>query len=155
MEKWKDIPRYKGFYEASDLGRIRNKKTFNIIIGCKDKDGYLITTLRKNGIVKCEKIHRLIAESFLINKNNYKTINHKNEIKTDNRVVNLEWCTQEYNNSYSKSKLLGQYNKDLILIKKWKNANVAGKCLNISPSNIRNCCRGNANRTGGYIWKYI
>ena len=50
---------------------------------------------------KTIKVHTLIADTFISNPNNFKIINHINEIKTDNRVENLEWCTNKYNNIYN------------------------------------------------------
>lgn len=155
MEQWKDIPDYIGLYEANIKGVIRNKKTGKNLTGCKDKDGYLITVLSKNGKKKTEKIHRLIAKTFISNINNCYCINHINEIKTDNRVVNLEWCTQSYNNKYSKSIVVKQYTKDMKLLKIWDSAVEAQDKLSIFASNIRDCCRGNVKTAGGFIWKYI
>lgn len=155
MEEWKDVVRYENLYEVSNLGRIRNKKSKKIFKGCKDKDGYLITTLRKDGIKRTERIHRLVAESFLFNPNNYSVINHKDENKLNNSVDNLEWCDVAYNNSYSKSKLLGQYDDNNNLIKIWKNSKEAQKKLNIWATNIRNCCNGRVPRAGGFVWKFL
>jgi hypothetical protein len=53
---------------------------------------------------KCYNIHRLIAEAFIPNPNNFTDINHINEIKTDNRVENLEWCTHRYNSTHTLGK---------------------------------------------------
>lgn len=74
---------------------IKNK----ILKGSKNNDGYIKYHLKdKEGNVKGKLLHRLIAETFIPNPNNYKIINHKNGIKEDNRIENLEWCTSSHNN---------------------------------------------------------
>ena len=65
------------------------------------ENGYLTTTIKQDGKFKSYYIHRLVAQIFIPNPNNYPIVNHKNEIKTDNRIENLEWCTAQYNNTYS------------------------------------------------------
>lgn len=65
-----------------------------------DKDGYLVTDLYVNKKRKNVKVHRLVAQTFIDNPLNKLTVNHKNEIKTDNRVENLEWATVKEQNSY-------------------------------------------------------
>lgn len=68
----------------------------------KDTSGYLMVYLYNNEHKrKTIKVHTLIADTFISNPNNFKIINHINEIKTDNRVENLEWCTNKYNNIYN------------------------------------------------------
>ena len=107
-EIWKDIPEYEGLYQVSNLGNIKSlekskgwckikEKTLKLRI---DKDGYYRVILSKNSKPKMFLVHRLVAQAFIPNPNNLPEINHKNEIKTDNRVENLEWCTQLYNLHY-------------------------------------------------------
>ena len=112
-EEWRDIDCYDGYYQISNYGRI---KSLPRVINCKngatrikpekilklsqDSDGYYITGLCVNGIRKNCKPHRLVAETFISNPNNYLMINHKDEIKTNNCVWNLEWCDVLYNNNY-------------------------------------------------------
>lgn len=98
MERWKKIDGYDN-YSVSDMGRVRNDKK-NIILKNVKILGYVTVNLCKNGVSKKLKVHRLVAEAFLPNPNNYPIINHKNEIKDDNRVENLEWCTIKYNTNY-------------------------------------------------------
>ena len=92
---------YEGLYQISNFGRIKNK--YNKIKKLSyDKDGYLRTSLYKNGKPKSVGVHRLVADAFIKNPNNFSQVNHKNEIKDDNVVENLEWCDINYNNRYSK-----------------------------------------------------
>jgi len=115
-EIWKDINGYEGIYQVSNMGRVRslnriityireNRKISKLQKGCIIKlatstTGYLFTHLDKKRSIKYYRINRLVAEHFLLNPNNYPMVNHKNEIKTDNRVDNLEWCTHKYNVNY-------------------------------------------------------
>ena len=66
----------------------------------KSPNGYLRTHLDKDGERKFYSIHRLVAQTFLDNPNNYPCVNHKNENPADNRLDNLEWCTHAYNSNY-------------------------------------------------------
>jgi len=67
-------------------------------------NGYLRVNLSKNKKHYTKTIHRLVAETFIKNPNNYNTVNHINEVKIDNRVNNLEWCTQQKNSEHSNCK---------------------------------------------------
>lgn len=91
MNKWRTIPSHPN-YEASIDGKIRNKRTLTIIEG-----GYNRRYLRALGC----NIHRLIAETWLPNPNDYPQVNHINGDKHDNRVANLEWCTALHNVKHS------------------------------------------------------
>lgn len=112
-EIWKDIKGYDGLYQISNLGnvkKIKNKK-YNInkkeveekeinkyiSIG-KHKLGYKYVKLTdKNGIRKNLFLHRIIAETFVENPNNFNIINHKDGDKSNNNINNLEWTTQKDN----------------------------------------------------------
>ena len=100
MEEWKDVVGYEGLYEVSNLGRIRNKKR-NTMVTLLDNNGYHRVELWKNNKSRRYMLHRVVAQTWIPNDDETKTqVNHINEIKTDNRVENLEWCTASYNNKY-------------------------------------------------------
>lgn len=102
MENWKKISKYP-LYEVSDLGRIKtynwkNKGKESIMKPALDNGGYLRTMLKNpNGKFSTIKVHRIVAIEFIPNPNNLPEVNHKNGIKNDNRVCNLEWVTHSEN----------------------------------------------------------
>lgn len=98
---WKDIPGYEGLYKVSNTGKIFSVVTNRELSVIQKKDGYTCISLcDKDHNKKQYRIHQLVAKAFIPNPNNYPFINHKNEIKNDNRVENLEWCSIKYNSSY-------------------------------------------------------
>ena len=108
---WKDIEGYEGLYQISTHGQIKSlpkkhrygSKSEKILKEGKTKaqrEGktYPTVMLCKDGIVSEYKIHRLVAQTFIPNPEKKPTVNHKNGIKNDNRVDNLEWATQSEQN---------------------------------------------------------
>lgn len=99
MEIWKDVLGYEGYYEVSNIGNIRNSQTGHIL-SPGISQGYYYVVLSKHGEKRNKQVNRLVAEAFISNPDCLPIVNHKNEVKTDNVVENLEWCTYSYNNSY-------------------------------------------------------
>ena len=93
---WKDIKNYEGLYTIDENGNIKNSKGELRKVNYA-KNGYCIIDLYKNNIRKTHFVHRLVAEMFIPNPNNYKVINHKDGDKTNNNINNLEWCTYSHN----------------------------------------------------------
>lgn len=100
MEKWKDIEGYEGLYQVSNTGKIKSLKNNIIMKQTDDKDGYKKIVLSNNGSRGYYRVHRLVARSFIHN-NGFPFVNHKNGIKHDNCVDNLEWCTQSHNERHA------------------------------------------------------
>lgn len=111
-EEWRDIKGYEGLYQVSNLGRVKSLSKYHktksgyfskerILKQIYNDRGYKLVGLSKEW--KKEKIfvHRLVAEAFISNPNNYLQVNHINEFEKDNnRVENLEWCDAKYNCNY-------------------------------------------------------
>ena len=104
-EVWRPVKGYEGRYEVSNLGNIDSlnyhrsgqRKSMS---QQTDRRGYLRTLLWKDGKKKTVKVHRVVAEAFLPNPNNYPQVNNKDEDKTNNCADNLEWCDCKYNLNY-------------------------------------------------------
>ena len=107
-EIFKDVKGYEGYYEISNLGRVRSTsyKGVKILKPFITKKGYLNVIFCINQKKEHKFIHRLVAETFIPNINNYSTVNHKDENKLNNCVENLEWLSVEDNNRYSNKKML-------------------------------------------------
>ena len=180
MEIYKSIEGFDG-YEISNKGNVKSlerdlirksklgkeyiyHKKESILKPKTDKDGYKLVDIFKDGKGYTMKVHRLVAEAFIPNPNNYPIINHKNEKKDDNTVDNLEWCDYSYNQLYGecgykkalkKGKPLIAY-KDGIEVGRFISSYEAAKALNCSDGNIRSMLRGEKypKTVKGYTFRY-
>lgn len=165
-EIWKDVIGYLGYYKVSNLGRIkslpRNGTTNQekILKPNVLKNGYCQVCLQKDGKRKYKKVHRIVAEAFIPNQNDYSQVNHIDGNKQNNNANNLEWCSASYNQLHScyvlkkNVKPVKQYSLDNILIKVWDSVRLASRKTNTKCSNIVACIQGKQKTCGGYIWRY-
>ena len=103
-EIWKDIKGYEGSYQVSNLGRVKSlnyhREGIEKILKIDGSTQYKTVMLYRDGGGTRFLLHRLVASAFIPNPNNYPVVNHIDEDKSNNRVDNLEWCTQQYNVNY-------------------------------------------------------
>jgi len=169
---WKQVPWYEN-YEINNIWECTNTK-FNRVL----KLNYTMTWYKKirvskNNIPKSLLVHRLVAELFIREPKENEQVNHKNWVKDDNRVENLEWCTasknqkhrydvlwQEWNNKWKFwkyavcSKKVNQYSIDWKFIKTWGSLIDVTRQLWILWQNIWATCSWRQKSAGGFIWKY-
>ena len=118
-EIWKDIPEYKGLYQASNLGNIRSldREVIQLSNGGKtyfkhtregrilsqgiQNGGYPVVSISVNAKRKICTVHRLVASAFIDNPNNYRDVNHKDGNKQNNNIENLEWVSHSENIKHS------------------------------------------------------
>lgn len=105
-EEWKDVKGYEGYYKVSNYGRVMSlnyqKRGYSQILKPKiNNSGYEHYQLHKEGKFKDFLAHRLVADCFIPKEDGKDLINHKDENPRNNRVDNLEWCTNSYNVKYS------------------------------------------------------
>lgn len=167
VEIWKDIPNYKG-YQVSNLGNVKNVNTEKILKG-GIKRGYREVILIKDNKRKYKLVHRLVAETFIPNMNDYPQVNHIDGNKLNNNISNLEWCTRSENMKHAykiglekplyainnpRAKRVKQYDLNNKLIKEYHGIKEASRINNLNPRDISKCCQGKRKQVGGYIWTY-
>ena len=118
QEEWKEVVGFEGLYEVSNKGRVRSLDRKVPRLGkygqpshmvYKGKlipmwitnQGYLRLTLNRDGKKSNHLVHRLVANAFIPNTENKETVNHKNGIKSDNQLQNLEWATRSEQNHHA------------------------------------------------------
>lgn len=171
-EIWKDIKDYEGLYQVSNLGRVKSlvrklndgRLWKEMILKQEINQGYARVLLSNNKNKKHKRVHRLVAEAFIPNPNNYPIINHKDENRLNNRVDNLEWCTWKYNSNYGDcnlkigkklSKSVAQYDLNGNLIKKYDSISDVSRKTGYNISYLSNCCNDKYEKAYNYKWKYI
>lgn len=171
MEVWKDIKNYENMYQVSNFGNIRRKyknNQYKMLKPHLNKCGYFYVCLCKNNEKKSIRIHKLVVSTFINNIPDKMEINHKNGIKIDNRLVNLEIVSRSYNqihayqnnlekrqfNNKKKSKPVNQYDINNNFIKTWDSMCEIQRQLKYFKQNISKCCSKKIDTAYGYRWTY-
>ena len=170
MEIWRNIKNYEGLYQVSNLGRVRSLK-YNKVKLLKtniNSDGYYNVKLYKDGVTKSFRVHRLVWETFNGDIPEGMQVNHINEIKTDNKIENLNLLTPRENHTWGTcvkrikakttngkcSKPVLQFTLDNILVKEYPSIKQAERETGFSNSYISACCKGKYKQAYGFKWQY-
>lgn len=168
-EIWKDIVGYEGRYQVSSLGNVMHIGR-GLLKPQKHGKGYLSVWLYDgHNNSKQFDIHRLVANMFIPNPNGLLEVNHIDEDKENNCVLNLEWCSHKYNSSYGdrgekissantngkRSRPIEQYSLDGKLVAVYPSLQEASR-NGYSASNICRCAKGDPkySHAYGYKWQY-
>lgn len=183
QEIWRDIKGYEGLYQVSNFGKVKRilfvnniivKKQDKILKNQKNPAGYNIIALTKNSQQKTCLVHRLVAEAFIEKINGKTYINHKDGNKANNRVENLEWCTQKENMQHAVKHNLINYStrkkgsenpraikvnmldkENNSIIKSFNSIIEASQYIGKNSSgHIVSCCKGRLKSAYGYKWEY-
>ena len=171
-EVWKDVAGYEGLYQVSNKGNVYSVERINsqrrkwggyTLKLSIDKIGYPRVNLYKDGRNKNVTVHRLVANAFLPNPNNYPEINHQDEDKTNNNVENLEWCTRKYNiNHGTRTKRMANTNNNPVKCvheetgeEIYLKSMAEGALYGFNPKRISDVCLGKQHIHRGYSFQKI
>ncbi|AFH59644.1 NUMOD4 domain-containing protein [Paenibacillus caseinilyticus] len=165
-EEWLPIVGYEGFYEVSNLGRVKRLSNSGT---CKEKilkpqfqrDGYKRVDLSKKGQKKRFPIHRLVASAFIPNPQNKEQVNHQNGNKLDNRLDNLNWMTRKENIAHAHETGLVKKNENPVIAtqldtgeqRQFKSQKEASRELGVYPKNISNVLNGRIAHVSGWSFE--
>jgi len=165
-EEWREVAGFES-YLISNFGRLKKlyfKDREKICIQHYTDKGYQYCYLHKLGKSHKMKVHRLVAIAFIPNPNGYDQVNHKNGIKGDNEIGNLEWCSNYMNTRHAIEELGFRSGKKGVVklslegefIEEYESLEVAEKESGCRKANISSVCSGRKsfNTSGGFKWMY-
>ena len=171
MEEWRVIENFPN-YSVSNMGNVMNTKT-NKILRLNLHSGYLKVCLVNDVCRKGYSVHRLVATAFIPNPENKAEVNHKNKVKTDNRLENLEWMTHTENMQHKSIGLVYKNNKNRPVFRRekttgeilqhfesiedagiWAEQNHFSSNAHSARNAIGNCLNGLSQSAYGFSWSY-
>ena len=158
----KPVKGYEGLYLVTDDGRVLGPSGQHRKLRVNPATGYSQVTLFRRGQAKCAHVHRLVAEAFIPNPEGKPQINHKNGNKQDNRVENLEWCTQSENLAHAYRERLRATvpvtaisKADGTEVRTFGSLKDAARFCGVSYTNgISQALSGHIQSAHGYYWKH-
>lgn len=155
----KEIKNYEGYYSITEDGEVYSDRRGKYLKQYQTPKGYKTVHLSVGNCSKGFQVHRLVAEAFIPNPNNYPQVNHKDENPSNNHVSNLEWVTAEENINYRShnSNMIKTQSYPVLCVelnKMFLNARIAASEFNLNRQNIQACCNGKRGTCGGFHWKY-
>ena len=159
-EEWKPIEGI--YYFISSFGRVRNYKD-EVMAQQLSMNGYSRCELYKDGSKKKYNIHRLVAKAFIDNPKNYEQVNHKDCVKTNNHVDNLEWCTPRQNVHHAIAngrqgkppfKPVVQIDKNGYVFARYESVTAASEAVGVNPTSVTAALTGKSMTCKGYVWRY-
>ena len=171
-EEWRMCKGFEPFYMVSNCGRVKSVAVYSnkyqkILNRPVEKmkhiettrDGYKRVLISYYGKHYHCSMHRLVAQAFIENPNNYPCINHKDENKSNNVHTNLEWCSASYNNAYGtrmqRVRKKVQQSLNGVVIATYDSMSDAGKAIGQKAGAISRCCHGFYKTCGGYEWTLV
>lgn len=152
----KDIKGFEGLYGITSCGKVYSYKRKKFVEPEKTRNGYLRVTLFKDGNRIHKSVHRLVAEAYIPNPNNYNTVDHRNGNKEQNNIQNLQWLTVADNVRKANQKIVFQFNKDTLeLVNAYLGIASAAKAVGASPAAVAMCACGKNKTCKGYIWRTV
>lgn len=149
-------------YSISDEGQIRNNRT-GYILKSYIQNGYCHVTLYINKKPRRFSVHRLVALMFIPNPKNKEYVNHKNGIKSDNKVENLEWCTPSENTRHAvetglklptRERGVVQYDLEGNKLQEFVSLSEAARNTKSSVEKIILCCQRQRKTHNNFQWRY-
>lgn len=183
-EIWKDVVGYEGYYQVSNLGRVKSLDRYvqrgqgtrlvhgRILNQAVNTNGYLRVILSRGNKTKNTLVHRLVAEAFIPNPEHAAVVDHIDNNRQNNSVSNLRWCTQSENieKSYRQGRRTSVFNLDAIQQKRiasvskpvirsdgmsYKSVSEAASDLGVTWSAISHVLYGRAKTCRGYSFAFI
>lgn len=178
-EIWKDIPGYEGYYQVSNMGRVKSldrvvyrgvnqygtpiyQRVYSKVLSLHTTGtGYYSIMLHKEGRTRRFLVHRLVAEAFIANPDGKPEINHKDGNRKNLVATNLEWCNQSENILHASRILhtLTYHGKAVRCVEtgeEFKSIKEAARHYGVADTNLGNAIRGKRQKTcAGYHWEFI